>query len=213
MNKAENVIKYYVMCNKLKDLIRTGWKDWHVKRERVESVAEHIFGVQMLALAMYSEYNYDIDILKVLMMLSIHELEEIIIGDLTLFQITKEEKEKIGHDAMHKVLSPLSSRESIKELILEFDARETKEARFAYFCDKLECDIQSKLYDEEGCVDLNNQQGNKSFDDEKVQRLLNSGKTFGEMWITFGQERYNYDESFSEVSNYILKKKIKDLVN
>ena len=42
----------------------------------------------MLAIAMKSEYQYDIDIEKVILMLAVHELEEIVIGDLTLFQIT-----------------------------------------------------------------------------------------------------------------------------
>lgn len=65
MEKEENVIKYYVLCNKLKNVIRTGWKDWNVEKKRIESVAEHIFGVQMLAIAMKSEYQYDIDIYKV----------------------------------------------------------------------------------------------------------------------------------------------------
>ena len=74
MEKEKKVITYYVLCNKLKNIIRTGWKDWNVQRERLESVAEHIFGVQMLAIAMKSEYNYDIDILKVIMMIAIHEL-------------------------------------------------------------------------------------------------------------------------------------------
>ena len=81
MSKEENVIRYYVLCNKLKNVIRTGWKDWHVDRERIESVAEHIFGVQMLAIAMNSEYEYNVDISKVIMMLAVHELEEILIGD------------------------------------------------------------------------------------------------------------------------------------
>ncbi len=36
MSKEENVIKYYVLCNQLKNVIRTGWKDWHVKKERLE---------------------------------------------------------------------------------------------------------------------------------------------------------------------------------
>ena len=48
---------------------------------------------------------------------------------------------------------------NVEELFLEFDAHKTKEAKFAYQCDKLECDIQSKLYDQEGCVDLNQQEG------------------------------------------------------
>ena len=94
MSKEENVINYYVLCNKLKDVIRSGWKNWKVERERIESVAEHIFGVQMLAIAMKSEYQYDVDIMKVIFMLAIHELGEIVIGDLTQFQIAKKDKEK-----------------------------------------------------------------------------------------------------------------------
>ena len=62
MSKEKNVIEYYVLCNKLKNVIRKGWRDWNVSKERLESVAEHVYGVQMLAIAMYSEYNYDIDI-------------------------------------------------------------------------------------------------------------------------------------------------------
>lgn len=33
MSKAKNVVECYVLCNKLKDVIRTGWQTWHVKRE------------------------------------------------------------------------------------------------------------------------------------------------------------------------------------
>ena len=202
MNKEATVINYYVLCNKLKNIIRTGWINWNVKRERLESVAEHIYGVQMLAIAMKSEYKYDIDLSKVIIMLAVHELEEILIGDLTLFDISKEEKEIRGHKAIEEILSNLLDKEQIKSLIIEFDERKTKEAIFAYQCDKLECDLQSKLYDEEECIDLNNQENNKSFHDKKVQELLKTEKSFSNMWITFGQERYNYDENFLAVSNY-----------
>jgi len=212
MKKEENVVKYYILCNKLKDVIRTGWKDWKVSRNRIESVAEHIFGVQMLAIAMYSEYKYDIDISKVIFMLAVHELEEIYIGDLTLFQISKEEKEKLGHEAIAKVLDSLLEKEKILSLIIEFDERKTKEAQFAYQCDKLECDIQSKLYDEEHCVDLNNQQGNKTFENKRVQELLQQENTWSGMWLVFGQEKYNYDENFTSVSNYTKNNNINSLI-
>lgn len=62
--RARSVVEYYVLCNKLKNIIRTGWKKWNVNRDRIESVAEHIFGVQSLAIAMYSQYKYDIDLYK-----------------------------------------------------------------------------------------------------------------------------------------------------
>ena len=104
------------MCNKLKNVIRTGWKNWNVERERVESVAEHIFGVQMLAIAMKSEYEYDIDIMKVVFMLAVHELGEIVIGDLTMFEISKEEKAKREKEAVHKILCGLLDGKEIENL-------------------------------------------------------------------------------------------------
>lgn len=203
MSKEENVIKYYVLCNKLKNVIRTGWKDWKVQRERIESVAEHIFGVQMLAIAMKSEFEYDIDIMKVIYMLAIHELGETVIGDLTQFQIEKNEKEKIEHEAVHKILASLIDGEEIEALFLEFDAHETPEAMFAYQCDKLECDIQCKLYDQEKCVDLKHQEGNNTVNDDTVKELLESGKSWSQMWLEFGQSRYPYDKNFLSVSNYV----------
>ena len=208
MSKEENVINYYVICNKLKNIIRTGWKDWNVKRDRIESVAEHIYGVQMLAIAIKSEYKYDIDIMKVIFMLAIHELGECVIGDLTQFQISKEEKEKLEHDAVHKILSGLLDFEMIDNLILEFDERKTKEAQFAYQCDKLECDLQCKIYDEEGCVDLNNQTENKTFNDSLVQNLLREDKSWSSMWLKFGQQMYPYDENFKSISDYALNNTI-----
>ena len=203
MSKEENVIKYYVLCNKLKNVIRTGWMDWKVQRDRIESVAEHIFGVQMLAIAMKSEFEYDIDIMKVIYMLAIHELGETVIGDLTQFQIDKDEKEKIEHEAVHKILSSLIDGEKIEKLFLEFDAHQTPEAMFAYQCDKLECDIQCKLYDQEKCVDLAHQEGNNTTNDETVKKLLDSGKSWSDMWLEFGQSRYPYDNNFLAVSNYV----------
>lgn len=212
MSKAENVVRYYVLCNKLKDVIRTGWKNWNVKRERLESVAEHIYGVQMLAIAIQSEYKYDVDIMKVVFMLAIHELEEITIGDLTQFQIAKEDKVIIGHEAVSNILDDgLLNKEKIMNLVVEFDERKTKEALFAHYCDKLECDIQSKLYDEEDCVDLNDQDGNETLNDSRVQALLKTGKSWSDMWLTFGQNVYNYDENFTEISNYVINNNISGL--
>lgn len=57
----------------------------------------------------------------------------------------------------------MAAKEEITKLILEFVDVKTKEAKFAYQCDKLECDIQSKIYDEQGCVDLMCQEGNACF--------------------------------------------------
>ena len=208
MGKEEKVINYYIICNKLKNVIRTGRKDWNVQRERLESVAEHIFGVQMLAIAMKSEYNYDVDILKVIMMIAIHELWETVIWDLTEFQISREEKERIEHEAVHKILKDLVDGEEIEKIFLEFDGHKTKEANFAYQCDKLECDIQCKLYDEEWCVDLSKQQSCNAIENERVQKLLKENKTWSEMRLQYDMENISYDENFKEIIRYALNNKI-----
>ena len=209
MDKEKNVIRYYVLCNKLKNVIRTGWKDWNVKRVRVESVAEHIYSTQMLAIAMYSEFEYELDIKKILYMLAVHELEEIIIGDLTMFQISKDEKRKKGIKAVNQVLGSMLKKDEIKSIIEEFEDRKTKEALFAYYCDKLECDLQCKLYDEEECVNVKE---NDSINDEKVRKMLNEDKTWSNMWLLFSQETYGYDENFMKVSNYAINNNINNLL-
>lgn len=210
MEKEKNVIAFYVLCTKLKNVVRSGWKEWGVKRERVESIAEHIYGVQMLAICMWSEYHYEIDIKKTLAMLALHELEEIVIGDITQFDEKTNIKQHAGHLAVEKILKPLCNGKTIEELIFEFDERKSPEARFAFQCDKLECDLQCKLYDEENCVDLKNQKGNIALRDGNVQKLMKTGKSWSEMWLLFSQHRYNYDKNFLAVSNYAMQNEISE---
>ena len=104
-------------------------------------------------------------------------------------------------------------KNAISEADTKPDANKTKEAIFAYQCDKLECDLQAKLYDEEGCVDLNHQEGNKIFNNSEVQKLLHHEKSWGKMWLSFSQNRYNYDKNFTSVSNYAKENSIKKLIN
>ena len=208
MNKQQNVIEFYLLCNRLKNIIRTGWKAWNVKRERLESIAEHIYGTQMLALAMWSEFKYDLDIKKVMFMLSVHELEEILIGDLSPFDNPQENKLEMGHQAVEEILKNLVSKEEIKNLVFEFDERKTKEALFANQCDKLECDIQCKIYDEEKCVDLTSQQNNAVLKQQEVKKLIESSDSWSNAWIKFWQRKANYDDNFLSISNYLLNNKI-----
>lgn len=212
MSKPQEVIRFYILCNKLKDVVRTGWKIWHVQRERLESVAEHIYGVQMLAIAMWSEYQYEINIEKVIMMLAVHELEEIGIGDFAPFQISEDKKLQKGHAAVEEVLSGLMQRDKVRALVLEFDERVTLESKFAGWCDKLEADLQCRLYDEAGGISLGNQKGNPLMDLECVQNNIarENGSVSG-MWLSFNQAKYNYDHNFKEVADYAHDHKINSL--
>ena len=212
MTREEKVVSSYVLMNKLKDVVRTGWKDWNVERERVESIAEHIYGVEQLAIAMYLSYKEykELDLNKIILMLAMHETEEAFIGDITMFQKERETKEERGHEAIHNYFSRFMDGDKLEQIILEFDAKETKEAKFAYQCDKLECDLQAALYNDN--VDLDNQDNNPTSKNKKVKELLDQGMSFGEMWMQFGLDFYPYDDNFRNVSKYA-KKNIKSLKN
>lgn len=204
----EVAIKYYKLCTKLKDTIRTGPVVWNAKRERIESVAEHIYGVQMLALSIYYQFGYKLDIMKVIYMLAVHELEEIEIGDLAFFETTREEKLIKGKAATDFILKDFLGRDEISALLDEYNERKTEEAKFAYHCDKLECDIQMKLYDQEGCFDLNNQPNNPIINNSSVRKVLDSEKSISNAWIEFDRSKYEDDKNFIEIIEYLKENEI-----
>jgi len=208
MSKAEKVIKFYVLCNRLKDVIRSGWKVWHVKRERLESVAEHVYGAQMLAIAMWAEYSYDIDLEKVVVMLALHELEEALIGDVIPFDASVEEKKKLGRKMVGEMLSDLGENEVVRDLTEEYYEQKTAEARFVMECDKLEADLQCKIYDEEGWIDLAEQEGNAMLADAKVQEFAQGKTSAAEVWLEYNRWKNDYDRNFLEVSNFAQENRI-----
>ena len=105
MNKITNILRFYMLTNNLKEEIRQGWVYWNIDKHRLESIAEHVYGVSMLAIAIDSEYDFDINIERVIKMLVLHELEEIIIGDITpIDDVCDQEKLEKGRLAVSKIL-------------------------------------------------------------------------------------------------------------
>lgn len=207
-SKIENTVKFYTLCSKLKDTIRKGPLTWNASRKRIESVAEHIYGVQMLAISIYYQFNYKLDLNKIIFMLSIHELEEIEIGDLAFYETTREEKIIKGKKATDYILKDFLGKEEISALLDEYNERKTEEAVFAYHCDKLECDIQMKLYDQEGVFDLNNQPNNPIINNPDVRKVLDSEKNISNAWIEFDRNKYEEDKNFIEIIEWLKENKI-----
>lgn len=152
--KLQETMRFYLLATRLKYKIRSGWdeKHWNVKKERLESVAEHVYGALIFLMGLHSEINLDVDLFKVLKMLTLHEIGEAIIPDYTPYDnITPEEKQEIEHQAMEEVLGDLARKEEYFSLLLEFDEQKTKEAILAFYIDKMEADIQCKVYQDMGC--------------------------------------------------------------
>lgn len=212
--KTKNLIQFYLLATSLKDKIRSGWKVWNIDRERVESVAEHIYGTCILAISIDSEFKLDIDIYKVVMMLVLHEIEEVKIGDLTPFdKITKEEKRKIGKQAVEEVLSPLCKGINYIELIEEFEKLETKEAKFAKMCDKLEADIQAKIYSEEKSIEMCDNKNAYLLQDDRIKGLLEKGaKTVADLYIEYDRPVFT-EKVVEDIADYVKENELLKLKN
>lgn len=211
--KIEKILQYYYETNTLKEIERSGWKYWNISKEaRVESIAEHIYGTQQLAMAIYSEFDLEIDIFKVITMLSLHETEEIRIGDITPFdKISEQEKLEKGKQAVGKTFTPLTKKNLFIKLIDEFNERKTPEAKFAYLCDKMECDLQAKKYSDDGRFELDDGISKDIMEDERVKQIIaNGAKTVGDIFIDYDTKKYEQNSIFFQMIHFLKQYRIKE---
>ena len=125
----------------LKSLNRSGWQ--RVGIESPESVASHSWGMSALALRLCPG---NLDLSKVLSLCIIHDIPEIIVGDLTPHDDCSN-KAKDEHLAM-KELAP-----QWLHLFEEYEAGQTEEAKFVKQIDKLDMALQAIIYRNEQDID------------------------------------------------------------
>ena len=201
--QERNIIEFYVLATKLKDVIRSGYILWNISKDRLESVAEHVYGTCILAIAIDSEYKLNIDLNRVLKMLVIHELEEVFIGDLTPYDDNYDEKMAAAHDAVIKVLGDLTKKDEYFSLVHEFDTKSSNEGKFAFSCDKLEANLQVKLYEEQGYSDIYSDSNKEMLTKDYSKTWLDLGaKNLADMYILSDYNDLCFDE-FRKNADYI----------
>lgn len=191
------VIKFHKLCTKLKNLERTGWKIWKVEGTRVESVAEHIFGCCMLAVAIMSaNKNHGLDENKVLSMLTLHECEEIFIGDMVPYQgEAYKNKTEISKPLTTKFFAEFGLPNNFKNLLDEFECGETDEAKFCLKIDKLEADLQAYLYED----NINYEKVNKEiFEKESIKKAISEGGTCLGDYFSNNDSKF-FDDDFKQI--------------
>ena len=198
--KNDNIIRFYMFANRLKSVIRKGWIEIEIDKDRIESVAEHVYGTLILAVRINSEYKLDLDMYKVLKMLILHETEEILMTDYTVRDsISRAEKIEKGKLCVKKVVECLSDKEEIEALLYDFSTRDSKEAKFAHLVDKIECDFQAKLYDLEGVVDYNKAREDLVYYGSRSEEIDAKSNTASDFWIEYDRPKYDNDDIFKEL--------------
>lgn len=149
------LIEAYFEFNHLKQLYRQGWLRRGIPPEQCESVAEHTFGVAMLAMFLADAHFPDLDLPKVLRLALLHDLGEIYSGDLTPADgVSPAEKKRREAEAVVEVLGKLPNGESYLELWREYEQQQSAEARFVKQIDRLEMILQASVYEHQELADL-----------------------------------------------------------
>ena len=154
---VDPLIRLYFQVNHLKQLYRQGWlkKGREIPEVQCESVAEHIFGMAILALFVCDAYFPDLDKNRVVTMSLIHELGEIKDGDKF---ITDPDEKRARREAVRAAITELLAEfpagSVYLELWEEFERGDTKEARLVRELDKLEMLMQATIYSRQHDKDL-----------------------------------------------------------
>lgn len=131
----EQQIKFIIEADKLKGILR---KTSPIGEQRKENSAEHSWQVMLSALVLVEHANQEVNILRVLKMLMIHDLVEIDVGDTLHYNKSSStyENETIAARRIFGIL-PDKQGEEFLSLWKEFEAKETDDAKFATSVDRL----------------------------------------------------------------------------
>jgi putative hydrolase of HD superfamily len=136
-------IAFLLEADKLKTVLRrTPLTDG----SRPENSAEHSWHLVLAAIVMAEHVTANVDLLRVLEMLTVHDLVEVDAGDTFAYDVghlgTKADRERAAADRIFALLPP-DQGARLRARWEEFEAHETPEARFANALDRLQPLLQN----------------------------------------------------------------------
>ncbi len=137
----KNLLNYSTI---IKHLERQGWKRKNIKNP--ETVASHSWHMAILALYLSKDYEKEYDFNKVINLCICHDLAESIIGDITPNDDLYKNKKEIEKEAMKKIKKECNF-DKVYDLFIEYEEKNTKEAKLANDLDQIDMYIQSLDYE------------------------------------------------------------------
>ena len=130
-------MQFVIELDKLKSILR---QTQLVSVDRLENDAEHSWNLAIMAVLMTEYANADIELLRVLKMLLIHDIVEIDAGDSPIYDAAakedQEERELVAAKRLFGLL-PQEVGEEFMALWQEFEAHKSSDAQFARSMDRL----------------------------------------------------------------------------
>ena len=137
----ERLEKQFAFCREIDREKQIGRQTYLADGSRKENDAEHAWHMAVMTLLLSEYSNEDIDVLRTISLLLIHDLVEIYAGDTFAYDETgkqsQREREEQAADRLFAML-PEDQGQYMRELWEEFEAEETGEAKFARTMDHIQ---------------------------------------------------------------------------
>lgn len=138
MDRLEQQFRFILEIDKEKFI---GRQTYLSDGQRKENDAEHAWHMALMVVLLSEYANEEIDVLKTMTMLLLHDIVEIDAGDTYAYdeagKATQEERERKAADRIFALL-PEDQGKKLCGLWEEFEAQETPEAKFARTMDNLQ---------------------------------------------------------------------------
>jgi len=139
MNQPSNLEKTLSLVRELDKLKQVVRRNYLLDATRAENTAEHSWHAALSALLLQEFANQPVDINKVITMLLIHDVVEIEAGDTYIYDevatVDQEERELAAANNLFGMLPEVKGKELLN-LWLEFESRQSTEAKFAKAIDR-----------------------------------------------------------------------------
>ena len=136
--RLEKQIKFILELDKIKSIIR---QTYLANAIRKENDAEHSWHLAIMAIILEEYFDKDINLLKVIKMVLMHDVVEIDAGDTFCYDTKANQdkmiREKKAAERIYNIL-PENQAQEYKSLWYEFEEGQTKEAIFANVLDRLQ---------------------------------------------------------------------------
>jgi putative hydrolase of HD superfamily len=137
-DKLKNQLAFLYEADKMKNIFRQTLVG---DGSRQENDAEHSWHMALTAMTLFDYAEPGVELNRVLRMCLVHDLVEVYAGDTPAIDNvavkSKEMREKAAADKMFAML-PTEQGAEYRSLWEEFDAEETKDAKFAAACDRFQ---------------------------------------------------------------------------
>ena len=142
-DRLQKQIEFILEIGRLKGILR---RSYLADGTRRENSAEHSWHLAMMALVLSEYANGEVDVMKVMKMVLIHDIVEIDAGDTYAYDSAAQQdqarREQAAADRLFNLL-PADQAAELRALWDEFEARQTPDARFAKALDHLMPTLQN----------------------------------------------------------------------